>query len=182
MGRKAYSQDLRIRVVQACEAKQGTYREIASVFSVGLTALVEWVKRSRQGLGLEPGHGGGKPRIIGVEHEPAVRKIIETHPDATLDVLIKLVQEELELAVSRTTMCRTMARMRITIKKNASRRRTRQSRRPASAAKLSAGAMVQQGVADDLCGRMRSESIDDPDSCVVRSRKKGSRKRAQELG
>lgn len=157
-------------------------REIALRFRVGLSSVLDWVSRHKAGLGLEPGHGGGKPRLIKSELEPRIRAILEKHPDATLDVLKLLVQEEVGLVVSRTTMCRTMARLGITIKKNCTRRGKGKARRAEITARIPTRKVVHKSVGDDIRGRMWSEPVDDPNARMGSSRKKSDRKRAQKLG
>lgn len=78
------SLDLRARVVATYRDGGGTYAEIAERFAVGQASVSRWLRRFRESGGVEPRpHGGGQPRKIEAEHEKALQKLVEQHPDWT---------------------------------------------------------------------------------------------------
>lgn len=92
---KAYSLDLRQRVVTAYEAGQTTIKEVATRFSVGETFVKKMLKQKRdQGAVQAPAHGGGKKRSLDERHLRAVRSWLKKDPDLTLGELQeKLLRE-----------------------------------------------------------------------------------------
>jgi len=82
---KAYSIDLRERVLAACDSGPNTIKHVACQFKVS-TRWIYKLKQQRQLQGtISPrGHGGGrKPAFYGKDLE-ALDKYVSNHPDATL--------------------------------------------------------------------------------------------------
>ena len=68
MGR-AYSMDLRERVVAAVERKDLSRHEAAARFGVAASTAIKWVRRFRDTGSVAPGQiGGHKPRTLRGEH------------------------------------------------------------------------------------------------------------------
>jgi putative transposase len=68
MGRP-YSQDLRERVVAAVEEGRLSRRKAAAQFAVGISTVINWVRRFREtGSVLHGKIGGHKPKAIAGEH------------------------------------------------------------------------------------------------------------------
>src|SRR5258708_24077303 len=82
-GMRAYSTDLRERIVQAV-ANGRPQREAARMFGVGVNTVKRYVVRQQQtgSLARHPIPGG--PRRIGREQEAWLRARLEGAPDATL--------------------------------------------------------------------------------------------------
>jgi|SRR6185295_6931484 len=85
---RAYSSDLRERVVRAVEAGDETREEIAERFGVGPTFIKKMLKQKRETRSIAPlPHGGGRQRVyVGVTLERLKQALIDT-PDATLEEL-----------------------------------------------------------------------------------------------
>ena len=82
---KAYSLDLRQRVVTAYEAGGATIIEVAARFSVGETFVKKMLAQKRaHGTVLPPAHGGGKKRILEETHLRALHHWLAREPDLTL--------------------------------------------------------------------------------------------------
>ena len=85
---KAYSMDLRERVVAACDARDGTRQQIAARFSVSVSWIRDLLKRRRETGSIAPKpHGGGQPPAFQGETAERLRKAVEGCPDATLEEL-----------------------------------------------------------------------------------------------
>src|SRR5438128_8219236 len=68
MGRP-YSLDLRERVVAAVEKGGMSRRRAAAQFGVGISTVINWVRRLRETGSVAPGKmGGHKPKAIAGEH------------------------------------------------------------------------------------------------------------------
>jgi transposase len=82
----AYSPDLRQRVVDAVERKEGSIRQIARRFVVSLSFVVRLLQQKRRTGSVEPKpHGGGHPPALGPADLERLRELIRRRPDATLE-------------------------------------------------------------------------------------------------
>jgi transposase len=115
---KAYSMDLRERIVQAVLA--GMPQAMAArVFGVGQATVERYLRRHRQG-DLAPRQSPGRPAEIGVEQTPELVAQLEAAPDATLAEHVATWAEATGVRVSVTTMHRTIRRVGWTRKKRVS--------------------------------------------------------------
>ncbi len=112
---EAYSMDLRQRVVQACDAVEGTRREIAACFQVSESWIRRLLKRRREtgSIAPLPGGRGPEPMISGARRE-RLQKLVQEHPDATLGEL----QRRLRLKCGVSTVQRALKRLGLSYKKN----------------------------------------------------------------
>jgi transposase len=120
----AYSIDLRQKILRACERPLGSQRRIADVFGVSL-AFVEKVWRQHRTTGdiaPKPHAGGQKPRLDPTA-QAVVQRLVDDHPDATLEELCTRVATERGVRVSVPTMCRVLRRLGLPRKKSRSTRR-----------------------------------------------------------
>ena len=87
---KAYSEDLRIRVVRAYEEKLGSIREIAKQYQVGKTFVNDLIQQGRKTGSVSPlpNRGGVKPKLD-AEHLQKLQQIVKSTNDATLSKLSK---------------------------------------------------------------------------------------------
>ena len=119
---KAYSLDLRERVIKAYDEGHWTVGELAERFGVG-----EWwihkLKRQRQEKGtLAPCKGRvGQPRRLQSEELDRLQRYVDKHPDATLEE----IREKLANACTIVTIHNTLRRLGYRYKKNATGQRTR---------------------------------------------------------
>src|SRR5258708_8323373 len=66
---RPYSLDLRERVVAAVEKGGMSRRRAAAQFGVGISTVINWVRRLRETGSVAPGKiGGHKPKAIAGEH------------------------------------------------------------------------------------------------------------------
>src|SRR5262249_3098316 len=85
---RPYSTDLRERVVDAVDHKEGSLRQIARRFRVSLSSVVRLLQRRRDGGTIEPKpHGGGPACVLGPDDRRRLAALIEEQPDATLEQL-----------------------------------------------------------------------------------------------
>jgi transposase len=119
---RAYSQDLRERIVAAIEAGE-SQPGVARRFGVGVTTVGNYLRLRRATGGLAPRpRPGGQPEIPPARY-PVLRAQLEADPDATLAQHCATWAETQGQVVSVSTMWRTIARLGWTHKKNAGRGR-----------------------------------------------------------
>lgn len=116
---KAYSQDLRERVIAALQAGK-TQAAVAEQFALSKSTVEKWWYRWRDthSCAALP-HRGGPTRSL-QPHAPFLRAQIEQQPDATLDELCARVAEACGVVVHGTTMSRELRRLRLPRKKRVS--------------------------------------------------------------
>ena len=82
---RAYSTDLRQRVIAACDARDGTRLEIAARFSVSIHFLRKILRQRRDIGSIEPKpHGGGRTRSFSLEASGRLRQAVAQNNGATL--------------------------------------------------------------------------------------------------
>ncbi len=115
---RAYSEDLRTRVVAAVES--GLSRAAtARRFSVNERTVRRYLRRQARTGSLAPdSYRRGPAPAIPPGHEPALRAQLRAHPDATLEEHCALWQRERGRTVSTSTMCRAQQRVGWTVKKS----------------------------------------------------------------
>ncbi len=129
---KAYSLDLRQRLVAAYEQGAGTLAELAALFRVSTFFLVKMLGQHRRGESLEPKpHSGGASLALNEEQRAVLRAAVATQPDATLKELQAVLTAKGRVRVSLATLCRELQRLHLPRKKKASS--------PVNATKANAG-------------------------------------------
>ncbi len=122
---KAYSLDLRERVVAAYEKGNETIAEIAAKFSVGETFLKKMLRQKRQtGSLMRLLHRAGAKKVLQKTHRLWLAKQIKEHPDATLLELQTSLLEKQKKLVSPATLSRELQQLRLPRKKNRSSHRS----------------------------------------------------------
>jgi transposase len=117
---KAYSVDLRQRVIDAYEQEEGSQRELAKRFKVSLAFIQTLLKRYRTEKTIEPKpHRGGFAAQL-EEHHNLIREIVERDNDATLEEICVQLEQKLGLKVSVSTLWRALQQLNLTRKKNTS--------------------------------------------------------------
>jgi transposase len=108
---KAYSMDLRVRVLADCDAGLGT-PAVAAKYSVS-PAWVRRLKQRRKATGqVGPRPGGRRTPALAAKAD-AIRAAVAAAPDATPAEL----KDRLELACSLATLWRAVAALGLTVKK-----------------------------------------------------------------
>ncbi len=122
---KAYSLDLRQKIVDAYDRKQGSQRQLAQSFGVSRTFVEKLFRQRRQTGSLVPRRpGGGHKPLLDPGALQLVRQWVEQQPDLTLRELCDLIQEQKGIRVSVPTMCTWLQRLGLVRKKVSARQRT----------------------------------------------------------
>jgi transposase len=111
---RAYSLDLRVRVLADCDAGMNT-SAVADKYSVSTA----WVRRLKQrranGLGIEPlpGRPGPKPSLAQGANADQLRQLAQAQPDLSAQEY----RDRLGLGCHPTTVWRALRRLGLTFKK-----------------------------------------------------------------
>jgi len=118
---RAYSLDLRERVVSAYEKGEQSIAEIAAQFSVGQTFLKKMLRQKRESGSLErlPSRAGAK-KVLSEAHRCWLSKQVKERPDVTLAELQEGLQKTQKVRVSWATVSRELQVLRLPRKKSRS--------------------------------------------------------------
>src|ERR687886_1690764 len=107
MGMKAYSFDLRQKILRACDQRLGSQRAIATLFGVSQSFVEKVLRRRRTTGDISPRpHAGGRRAICDTTALAHVRRLVHEHPDATLAEVCEPLEAQHGLRVSVPTMGR----------------------------------------------------------------------------
>jgi transposase len=116
---KAYSLDLRERVVSAYEDGIETIRELAEQFLVSESFIKRMLAKKRGTGDLSPRpHGGGQSRRLSDKQRQWLLKTVLATPDITLSELQRRLLAEKNVAASVPTLSRELRAMNLRRKKN----------------------------------------------------------------
>jgi transposase len=133
---RAYSQDLRDRVIDAALFGESSARGSADHFGVGVATAIVWVRRARQ-TGDRKAHKQGAAKRSKLDpHREFLIALIDAAPDLTLDELLARLLEEHGMKAARSTLWTFLGRCGLTFKKNRSRQRAGSSGRAQEARRL----------------------------------------------
>jgi transposase len=116
---KAYSIDLRQKIIEVYQKEEVSQRQLARRFGVALSFIVKLLKQYRQTqeISPKPFNGGVKLKLPADKLE-VLADLIEDNNDATLEELCYLLKAKTDITISRATMGRMSQRLKLTVKKN----------------------------------------------------------------
>lgn len=135
MGRRAYSTDLRARVVAAVAAGSSR-RAAADRFEVSPSSAIRWVELHDKTGSVSPRRRAGKSRSPLEAHAPWLLELVAKEPDLTLAEMVRRLLEDRGVHTTDSSVDRFLKRHGLSFKKNSARRRARATRRGGSAATL----------------------------------------------
>jgi transposase len=125
---KAYSFDLREKILRACDQRLGSQRAIATLFGVSLSVVEKLLRRRRATGDISPRpRGGGRRALCDATALGHVPRLVHEHADATLAELSAQLEVQHGLRVSVPTMGRIVLSLKLPRKKS---RSTPMSARP----------------------------------------------------
>ena len=120
---KAYSGDLREKVLNAYRNKEGSMRKLAERFAVSPSFVFNLIKGFGQNGHIDPKpHGGGRTEAVDEEGRLFLSELISRQTDLTLEELCEHYRQKFGKTVSKSAMDRTLKKMNITRKKKSSLR------------------------------------------------------------
>jgi transposase len=122
---KTYSMDLRERVVEACDAGEGSREQIAKRFNVSTSWIRRLLQRRRETGEIAPrDYRSGRKAVFCGQSLQDLRAVVEEQPDATLQELL----DRSGKACSVVTVWRTLERLGCRRKKSRSARPSKTGR------------------------------------------------------
>jgi transposase len=117
---KAYSTDLRERVVASVESGECNIPAAARRYKVSEPSIERWVARKRTtGSSAPLPHAGGVLRKLAAA-EAVIRAAVKAQPDVTLQELCEQVERETKIQSDPSMMGRELARLKLPRKKSRS--------------------------------------------------------------
>ena len=116
----AYSEDLRMKIVQALGRGMGK-SQAARTFSVSLSSVKRYAKLAEEGRSLAPKNRPGSEQKLDERSRKLLQADLEEHPFLTLQERCEYLRAVASVEVSRSTVCRAIKRMDSTRKKGADR-------------------------------------------------------------
>ena len=114
---RAYSQDLRNRVIDAVEDEGMSCRAASRRFSVSESSAIKWLQRYRKtGQRTPVGTGGHRPSVL-APHLGFIEAVRLEQPDITLAALCDRLMAERSVKADTGMMSRFFKRVGITVKK-----------------------------------------------------------------
>jgi transposase len=117
---KAYSEDLRRKIVDAIERGMPK-AQAARTFGVGVSTVKRYATKVQRGEPLEPGKAPGKRPKMDEKVSKLLEEDLKERPFVTLRERCDYVEAVGGVSVSRSTMCRAIARLGKTRKKGGDR-------------------------------------------------------------
>lgn len=137
---KPYSVDFRERVLALHDKNGWTRDETAEHFALGVATVYRWLALRRTKGSVEPlPHCGGPPREIGPREDALLRQLVDEKPDRTLVELGALLGKRVgrRRPFGEATICRSLQRLALTLKKSRWSRPSRTARTSSNVAKSS---------------------------------------------
>lgn len=104
---KAYSNDLRRKIVSAYGRGHRSQREVADLFGVSPATVRNFVRRQRErGTPDMLPRGGGTRALLDEKAHSELRQLIASSPDATLEEARRHLARQVGVRVGRTTVWR----------------------------------------------------------------------------
>jgi transposase len=118
---RGYAIDLRIRVIEAYNRKEGSIRQLAKRFSVHWRTVANWVKRFKEEQTVGPrAYRPGPPPKLDEQGLELFRELLETEPDATRRELARKLEARTGVRLSHMGITRAIRRLHWTRKKKSS--------------------------------------------------------------
>ena len=107
----AYSEDLRLKIVQAVQQRRMSKSEAARAFSVSRSSVKRYVKAVREGGSLAPGKAPGKRPKLDEKARRLLEADVEERPFAKLEQRREYLKKVAGLSVSESTLSRAIRKM-----------------------------------------------------------------------
>ena len=143
---RAYSADLRERVLTAGERREGTQAAIARRFNVSEATVENWLRQARREgrRGPKP-HAGGPPPRLTVDALAVLRALVLEDNAATLQEYADRLAVRTGVRVSPPVLCRALQRLDLLRKKRLSGRANRIGPRLSPSASPTGSALTRSG-------------------------------------
>ncbi len=124
---KAYSLDLRQKIVDAYAEGKLSQRQLAKQFRVALSFVEKLLKQHRETGNIAPKKRLNQtPTKLNDEQLKVLEQLVEEHNDATLEELRALLEQKTGVRIGRSTVDRMLSKLDLTVKKNTPSNRKRE--------------------------------------------------------
>jgi transposase len=108
---RAYSEDLRKKIVAAIEQRGMSKAQAARLFDVSLSSVKRYSRIAREGGSLEPRKSTGRPRKTDQKAQLLLEKDVEERPAATISQRRRFLEHITSTPLSDSTVRRLMKRL-----------------------------------------------------------------------
>ena len=116
---KAYSIDLRQKIVDAYDRGDVSQRGLVKQFGVATSFVQKLLKQRRETGNIRPKIRRGQiPPKLNEEHQEILAGLVKANNDATLAQLCEQLEAKTGIRVGITTMHKTLKKMNFSLKKN----------------------------------------------------------------
>ena len=116
---RAYSVDLRERVVAAARDEELTQATLAARFRVSTGTVSNWLRRFEETGSVAPlPHGGGRRASIDERGAELLTELVRARSDRTLDELLALYHARTHVRLTRSALWRALERLGLERKKS----------------------------------------------------------------
>jgi transposase len=124
---KAYSIDLRQKIVEAYTQGEISQRQLALQFRVALSFVEKLLKQYRETGNIAPKvRTEQTPTKLNQEQLSVLEELVEANNDATLDELRYELEQKTGVLIGRSTVDRMLKKLNLSVKKNAPSERKRE--------------------------------------------------------
>lgn len=124
---KAYSLDLRQKIVDVYAEGNLSQRQLAKQFRVALSFVEKLLKQHRETGNIAPKKRLNQtPTKLNDEQLKVLEQLVEEHNDATLEELRALLEQKTAVRIGRSTVDRMLSKLDLTVKKNTPSNRKRE--------------------------------------------------------
>lgn len=124
---KAYSLDLRQKIVDVYAEGNLSQRQLAKQFRVALSFVEKLLKQHRETGNIAPKKRMHQtPTKLNDEQLKVLEQLVEEHNDATLEELRDLLEQKTGVGIGRSTVDRMLSKLDLTVKKNTASNRKRE--------------------------------------------------------
>jgi transposase len=114
---KAYSIDLRQRIVLAVESGEASQAEVAEQYAVSLSSVERFTRQWRTTASLAPSQGKRGPKRKLEAYGAWVRAAVQRQPDATLSELCARLAQAKGIQVHPSLLWRELQNLKLPLKK-----------------------------------------------------------------
>ena len=134
---KAYSLDLRQKIVDVYAEGVLSQRQLADRFRVALSFIQKLLKQQRETGNIAPKvRSEQTPTKLNSEQLAVLEQLVADDNDATLEELRGRLQEKTGVSIGRSTVDRMLKKLNLSVKKNITPQRKRESTRPTRAFRI----------------------------------------------
>jgi transposase len=108
---RAYSEDLRKKIVAAIRERGMSKAEAARTFDVSLSSVKRYARSVQQGESLTPKKSPGRPRIVDEKAQVLLKEDVKERPAATISQRRRFLEHVAGTDLSDSTVRRLMKRL-----------------------------------------------------------------------